>query len=175
MHIAVDSQGLSSRIVWIPVLGKKSMFSLFFLRFLGILETCRWWNAIIMTFDTIFSTCKFVQGNSLISHIGPTPLNWSRVQPKSWSGTMFWASRTVLGSKNTVYYQYSLQIHYGNTAKVYFNQKVIAFEIMCQKGHPVKWIQQYSLHSVRKIFLALHSLHFKVSTVTKELKIAFLL
>ena len=44
---------------------------------------------------------------------------------------------------------------------------------MRQKGHPVKWIQQYSLDPVRKNFLVLLSLHFKVSTVTEELKIAF--
>ena len=44
-----------------------------------------------------------------------------------------------------------------------------------QKGHPVKWIPQYSLDSERKNYLVLLSLHFKVSTVTKELKIAFLL
>ena len=44
---------------------------------------------------------------------------------------------------------------------------------MRQKGHSAKWIQQYSLDPVRKKYLVLLSLHFKVSTVTKELKIAF--
>ena len=47
----------------------------------------------------------------------------------SWSGTMF----IVLGRKNTLYYQYLLQIDLGNTAKVYINQNVIAFEIICVK------------------------------------------
>ena len=39
-----------------PGFGEKSLFSSFFLRFLGILETSRWSHAIIMTFETIFST-----------------------------------------------------------------------------------------------------------------------
>ena len=34
----------------------KSLFSSFFLRFLGILETSRLSHAIIVTFETIFST-----------------------------------------------------------------------------------------------------------------------
>ena len=41
-----------------PGFGGKSLFSSFFLRFLGILETSRWSYAIIMTFETIFSTQK---------------------------------------------------------------------------------------------------------------------
>ena len=60
-----------------PGFGGKSMFSSFFLRFLGILETCRWWPLILFSQHS-----KFVQVNSLVSHIGPTPLNWSRVQRK---------------------------------------------------------------------------------------------
>ena len=42
----------------ILVLREKSLFSSFFLRFLGILETSRWSHAIIMTFETISSTQK---------------------------------------------------------------------------------------------------------------------
>ena len=57
MNITLLSQGFLSRIVWILVLGGGgSLFSSFFLRFLGILETSRWSYAIIMTFETIFST-----------------------------------------------------------------------------------------------------------------------
>ena len=40
----------------IPGFGENSLFSSFFLRFLGILETSRQSHAIIMTFETIFST-----------------------------------------------------------------------------------------------------------------------
>ena len=70
--------GLSESWFW----GKR-LLSSFFLCFLGILETSSWSHAIIMTFETISSTySKFLQGNSLISHIGPTPLNWSPVQRK---------------------------------------------------------------------------------------------
>ena len=42
---------------------------------------------------------------------------------------------------------------------------------MLQKGHPVKWIQQYSLDWVRKILSCIFfSLDFKVSTATSKLK-----
>ena len=63
-------------------------------------------------------------------------------------------------------------------AKVYFNHKlIIAFEIVRVKK-AILWSEYNSTHlmnSVRKNYLVPLSLHFKVSTVTKELKIAFLL
>ena len=46
---------------------------------------------------------------------------------------------------------------------------------MRQEGHLVKRIQQYSLGSARQKGFAIFSLHLKVSTVTKKLKITFLL
>ena len=46
---------------------------------------------------------------------------------------------------------------------------------MRQEGHLVKRIQQYSLGSVRQKGFAIFSLYLKVSTVTKKLKITFLL
>ena len=94
-----------------PGFGEKSRFSLFFLRFLGILETCRWWHAIIMTFDTFFSTQQVCTGQFPVY---PYRAHSPKLEPctaEKLVGTMFWASRTVLGSKNTVYYHYSLQIH----------------------------------------------------------------
>ena len=54
------------------------------------------------------SPSKVLQGSSLISHIGPIPLTGAEYGG-SWSGTIFGATRKVLGHKNTMYYQYSLQ------------------------------------------------------------------
>ena len=62
---------------------------------------------------------------------------------------MFWVSRTVLGHKNTVYYQYSLQINERNMAKVYFNHKlIIAFEIVRVKK-AIPWSEYNSTHLIQ--------------------------
>ena len=39
---------------------------------------------------------------------------------------------------------------------------------MRKKGHPVKWIQQYSLDSVRKNYLVVLTLHFKATIIGKS-------
>ena len=109
-------------------------------------------------YKTFSQHSKFSQGNSLISHIGePTPLNWSRVQRKVVRHNVSSIAHSTRSQKHSVlsiFVTNSLRKHvYG----IFQPKSNCIWNKIRQKGHPVKWIQQYSLDSVRENYLVLLS------------------
>ena len=117
---------------------------------------------------------SFYKANSLISHAGPIPLNWSRVQGKLFRHECIEHPAQYSVAKTQFIINVSKKLTNETWLRYIFQLLNIdcIWNDMLQKGHPVKWIQQYSLDWVRKILSCFFffSLDFKVSTATSKLK-----